>query len=231
MINKLKIGNFLFKNRSFTTLPLILALFLFFKPMSFKNAYIILGLAISILGEIIRIIAVGFSYRGTSGRENFLRAERLNKTGIYSIVRNPLYIGNFLIFTGLLIVFSNIFAIIIFQLYLIFQYYFIIISEENYLSNQFGDLYNEYRKNVNRIIPRFKNYQRPENGFNLKKVILKENDSIFNLLVMFVLILIYKEKIQFNKVINLTCYLILIFLFILMYIGVKIYKKKTINES
>ncbi len=192
MINKLKIGNILFKNRSFTTLPLILALFLFFKPMSFEITYNIVGFLITVLGEIIRIIAVGFSFRGTSGRENYLRAEKLNKTGIYSIVRNPLYIGNFLIFTGLLIVFSNVYALILFQLYLILQYYFIIISEENYLKEKFGEFYNEYKRNVNRVIPKFKNYIKPENGFNLRKVILKENDSVFNLLVMFILILIYK---------------------------------------
>jgi protein-S-isoprenylcysteine O-methyltransferase Ste14 len=135
----IKVGNVLFKWRSFTPIPLIALVFVIFKPVNLNEKNIILnlgGLLISLLGEMIRIIAVGYSFTGTSGRETFLRADALNTTGIYAIVRNPLYIGNFLMFTGIVIVFSNAFAVLVFALFLILQYYFIILSEENFLQEK-----------------------------------------------------------------------------------------------
>ena len=61
---KLKVGNFLYKHRSFTPIPLIIVVFIIFKPVNLNEKNIILnlaGLLISLLGETIRIIAVGYS--------------------------------------------------------------------------------------------------------------------------------------------------------------------------
>ena len=123
---KLRVGRFLFKHRSFTPIPVMIFIFIIFKPVNLERQNIIIdvtGLLISLLGEMIRVISIGYAHSGTSGRESYLRAESLNVTGIYSIARNPLYIGNFLMFSGLVAVFSNIYAILIFGLFLIFQYY------------------------------------------------------------------------------------------------------------
>ncbi|MCK4888781.1 MAG: lipid A phosphate methyltransferase, partial [Candidatus Aminicenantes bacterium] len=163
---KLRLGDFLFKYRSFTPVPLIIIVFVFFKPqISPVNNVLLLaaGFFIMISGELIRVISVGFSFTGTSGRENFLRADSLNVSGIYSVVRNPLYIGNLLIYSGLLIVYSNLFALIFFDILLIVQYYFIILSEEEFLKNTYGDEYSEYKESVNSILPGFGRYRKPDN--------------------------------------------------------------------
>jgi len=225
----LKVGNFLFRYRSFTPIPIIILVFLLFKPndLGDENIFInIGGLLISFLGESIRLITVGYSFPGTSGRETHLRADALNTTGIYSIVRNPLYIGNFFMFTGLVTVFANLYALLVFALFLIVQYYFIIISEENFLKGKYGNTYTKYCSLVKRLIPTFRNYKTNRNPFNLKKVIFKENDSIFNMLLMFLLLLFYKEKAFTGIVIHPFVYIIPGGILILFYIMVKVFKKK-----
>lgn len=225
---KIKIGDFLFKHRSFTPIPLIIIVILFFKPIDYGKNNLILNLCgffISIIGEFIRVLGIGFSFSGTSGRENYLRADNLNMTGIYSIVRNPLYIGNVLIYSGMLVVFSNLFAILIFDIFIILQYYFIILSEEGYLMEKYGKDIDLYFKNVSRIVPNFKNYKKPILKFSLKKIIFNENDSIFNILMMLVLILAYKQTTFYGSIDNLKIYVITGILLIFVYAIIKILKK------
>ncbi len=226
---KLKLGNLLFKHRSFTPIPFIVMVFIFFKSLNLEEKNIVVniaGLLVSIAGEIIRIIAVGYAHSGTSGRESFLRAEHLNTTGIYSIVRNPLYIGNFFIFSGLIVVFSNILALMIFSHFLIAQYYFIILAEENFLKKEYGSDYENYCSRVRRILPALKDYKKNKNSFKLKKVIFKENDSLFNLLVIYMLILLYKGKIFSGRISSPLHYIIPGIVLVILYIIVKILKKK-----
>ncbi|NIM16668.1 MAG: hypothetical protein GTO45_32180 [Candidatus Aminicenantes bacterium] len=226
---KLELGNFLFKHRSFTPIPLIIMVFIIFKPINLEEKNIIInmaGLLISFLGETIRIFAVGYSFEGTSGREMYLRADALNITGIYSLVRNPLYIGNFLMFTGLVVVFSNLFAVLVFALFIILQYYFIVLAEEEYLKGKYGQEYESYCTQVRRIIPTFRNYKKNQNPFSLKKIIFKENDSIFNMLMMFLLVLLYKERIFNGRISRPLDYIIPAGILIVIYIIVKIIKKR-----
>lgn len=231
---KLKMGNFLFRFRSFTPVPLIIVVFVFFRPEinpAINNVLIISGLLVMFSGELIRIISVGFSFTGTSGRESFLRADNLNVSGIYSVIRNPLYIGNLLIYTGLLIAYSNIYALIFFDLLLIVQYYFIVLAEENFLKETYGNEYLSYKKIVKSILPRFRNYKKPENKFNKLKVIFKENDSIFNALVIFGIIELYKGYIATGEIIHGKSYSVYFGILIISYILIKILKKKLFRFS
>lgn len=226
---KLKIGNFLFKHRSFTPLPLIVLVFIIFKPIDLGAANIFInlgGFMVSLFGESIRVIAVGYSHKGTSGRERFLKAEALNTTGIYSLVRNPLYIGNLLIFSGLVAVFANIWAEVVVAVFLIAQYYFIILSEEDFLSREYGKEYQDYCVRMRRVIPVFKNYEKNSNPFALSKVIFKESDSVFNMLAMYLLVLGYKEKAFRGTIKHPFLFIIPGIIFVLSYIIVKVVKKK-----
>jgi len=101
-----KIGNFFFKWRSF--IPLVLVPFLFFvlKNKSLYNESLFFKwfcFNVSLIGIIIRCLVAGYVPKGTSGRVSKQEAEKLNTTGLYSILRHPLYVGNFFIFLGLLL--------------------------------------------------------------------------------------------------------------------------------
>ena len=55
-----------------------------------------LCLIVAFCGVALRAATVGFVPAGTSGRNTReQRADQLNTTGLYSLLRNPLYVGNF----------------------------------------------------------------------------------------------------------------------------------------
>ena len=105
------------------------------------------------------------------------------------------------------------------------QYYFIILAEEDFLKKEYGAAYESYCRQVGRIFPTFKNYKNTRDHFNFKKGVFKENDSLFNLLVMYLLLLLYKEK-TFSAGIGSPVYYIVPGIFLVIsYIIIKIFKR------
>jgi len=221
-----RIGKFLFKHRSFTPLPLILLTFIFFKPLSPALPWTVIGLILALAGETIRMISVGYAGSGTSGRESFLKAESLNTTGLYSLARNPLYWGNTLIFAGLLTMYAQPLALVLFIAFLFLQYHFIVLAEEEFLLQQHGQAYAVYCGRVNRWLPCFGNYLPPVHRFNGRKVFFKENDSCFNLLLAALLILAWKEKVFSVRLSQPWFFAGAVLALVIFYVWVKILKKK-----
>ncbi|HPS66035.1 MAG TPA: isoprenylcysteine carboxylmethyltransferase family protein [Ignavibacteria bacterium] len=148
-----KIGNFLFKNRSYTPLPWVFLMILFMSP---NLTMIIIGAVFVIIGELIRWWAV--SYAGSETRTTGdVGGSYLVTQGPFGIVRNPLYIGNITIYAGIGIMSNAIFPWLMIAafLYFVFQYYCIIINEEEYLQNTFKDKFTLYKSKVNRFVPVF----------------------------------------------------------------------------
>ncbi|MCU0288974.1 MAG: hypothetical protein MUF15_21590, partial [Acidobacteria bacterium] len=116
-------------------------------------------------------------------------------------------------------------AEIVLAVFLFLQYYFIILCEEDFLKNQYGKDYADYCGKVNRVIPVFKNYRKNRNPFDLKKVVFKESDSVFNMLVMYLLVLAYKEKVFNGSIETQFLFIIIGIALIFSYISVKIIKK------
>jgi len=222
----LRIGKFLFKFRSFTPLPLIILTFIFFKPLSPAPLWTVIGMVVAFCGEGLRMISVGYAGSGTSGRENFLKAESLNSTGLYSLVRNPLYWGNTLIFTGLLTVYAQPLALILFIVFLFLQYHFIVLAEEEFLLQQHGQAYADYCGRVNRWLPSFNGYEPPARRFAGLKVFFKENDSCFNLLLAVLLIAAWKERFFLGQVRHSLFFAGAALSLVFFYAWVKIMKKK-----
>lgn len=222
----LRLGKFLFRFRSFTPLPLIALTFIFFKPLSAAPLWTVIGLIVAGSGEGLRMLSVGYAGSGTSGRENFLKAESLNTTGLYSLVRNPLYWGNGFIFAGLLTIFTHPLALVLFVAFLFLQYHFIVLAEEDFLRQQHGRAYAEYCGRVNRWLPRFKGYISPRHRFDAGKVFFKENDSCFNLLLAALLILAWKEKAFSGGLRRPWIYAAPALALVVFYAWVKVLKKK-----
>ncbi len=208
-------GDFLFKNRSF--LPLIilgigLSVYIhteYFEIETpetwFSESFEYICLGVSLLGLLIRIITVGHTPKNTSGRntKGGQLADELNTTGIYSIVRHPLYLGNFFMWLGVAMLTENAWFSIAFIFFYAFYYERIMYAEENFLRNKFGQTYLDWAENVPAFIPSFKNYQKPKYSFSIKKVLKKEKNglcAIFLLFWIFDLVgdLVEKEPFEFE---------------------------------
>ncbi|MCK7542256.1 MAG: isoprenylcysteine carboxylmethyltransferase family protein [Marinilabiliales bacterium] len=85
-------------------------------------------------------------------------ADELNTTGIYSVVRHPLYVGNFLMWLGPVLFLRSVWCIIIFVLAFWIYYERIIFAEEQYLRRKFGEAYDTWAFRVKAVIPGFRHY-------------------------------------------------------------------------
>lgn len=194
------LGKYFFKYRSYTPLPFFFAMILLMKP-SFIS--LVSGFPIVLIGELIRIWSVSYAGSETRTTEG-VGGSNLVTQGPFSCVRNPLYLGNVLIYTGIGIMSFAIFPYIqIFAfLFFTFQYYCIILNEEEYLKSAYTDKFDLYLKTVNRFIP-FKN-KIPENiqsnlPFDLKNGLKSEKRSLQSISISTVIIIIYYILFVLNK--------------------------------
>jgi len=155
----IRFGDFVFKHRDIIPVPFVVVviLILIFTKPTFPDtpAKLLLfftGGLVIIAGEILRIWAVGNS--GSTTRSRNLIADRLVTEGPYSIVRNPLYNGNFLITLGFSVIANAVIMIPIVIIYFYIEYYPIVLREEHFLLEKFGDEYKKYLSDVPRFFPR-----------------------------------------------------------------------------
>lgn len=112
---------------------------------------------IKIVGVILIIIALLFLDR--SLRQFFLSkntlitikpASSLQTNGIYSITRNPMYVGLAIVYMGIACFIGNWWNIILFPVLLLIVQEYIIKREEKYLERRFGQEYLDYKSKVRR---------------------------------------------------------------------------------
>ena len=184
----MNIGNFFFKYRSYTPIPLV-AVILYNAQLA--NAYVVLGLIFIILGELIRFWSV--SYAGGITRTTTVGATTLCTAGPFAHTRNPLYIGNMLMYNGIVLIAgaSNIFSMLMLTwLFFIIQYFLIINLEEQTLTRIFGTAYLDYTKNVPRLFPRLIRWKSDDNRqpMTLLKTLRSEKRTLQNIVIFLIII-------------------------------------------
>ena len=131
-----------------------------------------LALATALLGLTVRVVTVGFVPKGTSGRNTIQqRADTLNTTGLYSCVRNPLYLGNFLVVLGLAMSLQvwwfTLLTCFCFMLY----YERIVLKEEAFLQSKFGEEYLSWASTTPAFLPNPRVWRAPELRFSPRSVL------------------------------------------------------------
>ena len=192
-------GNWLFRYRSILPVVILCAGILvyiytidtwdtFFSGivLPYWKYYENLCLTISLTGVFIRGYTVGHTPANTSGRNTQNQiADSLNRTGIYSIVRHPLYLGNFFMWFGISLLTCNIGFIAIFILTYWLYYERIMYAEEQFLREKFGPAYTEWADKTPAFLPDFKLFVKPSLPFSWKKVLKKEKNGLFALFLIF----------------------------------------------
>jgi protein-S-isoprenylcysteine O-methyltransferase Ste14 len=241
-----KQGIWLFKHRSY--LPLIVLFIgtvLYLRTKIYPETFILEGtpyeiyyemtaLFISLIGLFFRAYIVGYTPKNTSGRNTTEGhvADTLYTTGTYSIVRHPLYVGNFLMWCGPAMLTGNFWFIIAFILFYWVYYERIMFAEEKFLRDKFGDEYLEWSKNVPAFIPKLKAFKKSKLPFSWKKVVKKEKNGLFALFLIFCFFDLCGEIIQDGSDYNYFL-IVMCILTGLSYIVLKYLKKYTVllNEE
>ena len=153
------ISSIAFKYRSYTPIPFLILMLIFQKSTPLT---LIIGFAVALIGELIRFWGVswaGSETRTTGG----VGGTFLIISGPFAHVRNPLYVGNILLYLGLGIMSFALFPYLqtVAIIFFLVQYYFIVREEEKYLLEKFKDDYRDYCKNVQAFFPRLIPYKNP----------------------------------------------------------------------
>ncbi|MEY3683213.1 MAG: hypothetical protein RLZZ289_1749 [Bacteroidota bacterium] len=179
-----KLGNQFFKYRG--QIPALFFLLAFFLMHYFpaQNKWLdqsntLIAVSLVILGHLIRALAVGKRAAHTSGRNRDEQvAEALNSTGIYSMVRHPLYLGNITTYMGW-VVFTGIDWLIPAMLIgFLFYYRFIIYAEEQFLTRKFGQDYLDWKSATPLLLPAFWKFKANPQPFSFKTVLENEYSGI-----------------------------------------------------
>jgi protein-S-isoprenylcysteine O-methyltransferase Ste14 len=142
----------------------------------------VLCLLISLSGLFVRIITVGYAASHTSGKNTKQQiAAALNTTGMYSVVRNPLYLGNFLIVMGVMLFLRVWWIPVIYTLVFALYYERIIFAEEMFLRRKFGRQYLEWALKTPAVLPHFRGWQSPNVPFNWRSVLRREYHGLISI--------------------------------------------------
>ena len=196
------IGNFFFKYRNFLFIFLYLALFIpspqIFTESTFGANYylypLIIGLFITIFGQLIRGVAISLAYIVRGGKNKTVYADNLVTEGFFNHGRNPLYVGNILMLVGVGILMNSIIFMLVFIPLFLFIYQAIVLAEENFLRGKFGDQFDAYCARVNRWWINFSGLHKTiaNMAFNGKRWLIKEyNTQTVWLLGIVVILLFY----------------------------------------
>ncbi|WP_158869664.1 methyltransferase family protein [Maribellus comscasis] len=221
-----KFGNWIFRYRNII-FPLFYAALFVPSMQIFQNSTgLLLGAFIIALGVAVRCITIGLEYIIRGGRHGKIHANNLVTGGIYSICRNPMYVGNILLILGFG-VFANslLFLLLFFPLFLII-YRAIIKAEEAFLYEKFGQEYLDYTSKVKSLIPDLRKIKSAFKGytFNWKRVLLREYNSLYLYISGIELLMFY------NKVIEFSMLVILFVITTVLYVLMKMLKKTRFSD-
>src|SRR3954447_9029856 len=134
-------GAVLFRHRGWLPVPFLLVPLLARGTMQPRNW--IIGFVLIVLGEAIRL--AGVAAAGTVTRRRSRTVQRLVTYGIFGWMRNPLYVGNFLIWMGFVIASGVVWFLPIAVLIFAVEYTLIVAYEEGVLESIFGAEYLAYK--------------------------------------------------------------------------------------
>ncbi len=196
------LGNFLFRYRNKLFPLIIVLLFLIAVPpthlfgsLYYENIKDVVALLIVLAGLGIRSMVLGYTPIRLGGVNKLVYADRLIENAMFKLCRNPLYVGNMFIYSGVFIMHGDPMVILLGIGSYLFIYQCIILAEEAYLRNQFGNAYDAYCQQTPRWIPQLSRFRDATAGipFSTKRALVKGYATIASALSTVCVILLYEH--------------------------------------
>ncbi len=155
-----RIGGWLFRHRSSIPLPFVLAILVIPGSDAWRSSLVLgLGVVVTLAGEALRLW--GVHHIGVISRTRSDRLGPLVDTGPFGFVRNPLYIGNILLWIGFAVTARLVWMAPVVLVLLGAEYHAIVRWEEQLLEAKRGQEYRDYRSRVPRWLPTFRTPRTP----------------------------------------------------------------------
>ncbi len=187
-----------------------------------EQYYEFVCLAVALLGAFIRAYTVGYTPYNTSGRNIDAQvADTVNSFGMYSIVRHPLYVGNFFCSFGIAMLTQNLWFILFFIVVYWLYYERIMFAEEQFLTKKFGERYTSWASVTPAFVFNFKLWKKNQVPFSMKKVIRGEKNIFFYTFLIFFIFSISGEyavsgKIEFLRPYWAIACIVWVFIYIIL---------------
>ena len=137
-----------------------------------KPAWFLPGFIISLFGELIQLWCFA----------SLDKNKTLAAKGLYMLMRNPMYIGRFFLLLGCLLLF-----------YIVFYYFYMVNRvkrEERKLREVFGQVYEDYCRDVNRFVPSLRRVDLKSLWF-FRWNILVQNNGHWNLIAVLICYIVF----------------------------------------
>lgn len=154
-------------------LLLLLVCGIFTEPAGENRIYT--GFALAVIGQVWRIYAAGVIYKN----------KQLATTGAYSLVRHPLYLGNFLILIGFTIACANWIVVLVVLFFFWFYYPAAIRYEDAKLERIFGDTWRNWSSTTPAMFPtRFAWQANADAEWNARQSLLRNGEFIITVFIL-----------------------------------------------
>ena len=144
------LGALLFRNRGWLPVPFFLVPLLV--PAEQRASTWVVGALLVAAGELVRL--AGVAAAGTVTRRRSRTVQRLVTYGIFAWTRNPLYVGNFLAWMGVVVASGVLWFLPIAVVLFAVEYSLIVRYEEGVLESIFGAEYLAYKARTPRWVAR-----------------------------------------------------------------------------
>lgn len=188
----IRTGDFFFKYRNLL-FPLLLVTLFVIRPPSYEYWGLewlegikdVAAVLIVLAGLTLRASVIGFAYIKRGGLNKQVYADTLVTEGFFGVCRNPLYVGNFIIYFGVLLMHGSPLVIVLGMAFFAFVYSAIVAAEEFFLRGKFGEAFDVYCRDVPRWGFRMERFKQATEGmeFSLKRVVAKDYTTITNAII------------------------------------------------
>ena len=121
-------------------------------PIATHAAVTWAGAALLGLGLMLDIWGASSLFKARTAINPYRPSTSIVAMGAYRLSRNPIYLGLTLSFLGLSFIFNTLWGPAVLAPVLIGMHYGVILREESYLEQKFGDAYRRYRTQVRRYL-------------------------------------------------------------------------------